>query len=269
MAQPMKIIDLLLKQELLRPEEAERATKEAARVGQPLEIVLVKSGYVTEEDIANTKASLLGVPYVDLNNYRLDRALVKLVPESIVKKYNVIPLFTTGNSLSIGMVDPHNIIAIDQVRAVTNFDVVDPVLVSLGGFQKAYNAYYHSYGSVAEIVKSIEKEKAPAAQGTILGEITERTSISKLVDSLLSQAVQSRASDIHIEPEESIVAVRFRVDGLLSQITKTESPRTVRFIPSLKARTWTFVFRHFPHCLARMLFFGFWTNARCFRTLPN
>ncbi|HOW59553.1 MAG TPA: ATPase, T2SS/T4P/T4SS family [Candidatus Omnitrophota bacterium] len=219
MAQPMKIIDLLLKQELLRPEEAERATKEAARVGQPLEIVLVKSGYVTEEDIANTKASLLGVPYVDLNNYRLDRALVKLVPESIVKKYNVIPLFTTGNSLSIGMVDPHNIIAIDQVRAVTNFDVVDPVLVSLGGFQKAYNAYYHSYGSVAEIVKSIEKEKAPAAQGTILGEITERTSISKLVDSLLSQAVQSRASDIHIEPEESIVAVRFRVDGLLSQIT--------------------------------------------------
>lgn len=219
MVSPAKILELLLKHELLRPEEAEKAAKEAARVGQPVETILVKSGYVTEEDIANVKAAMFGVPYIDLNNYRLDRTLVKLIPESAAKKFSVIPLFTTGNTLSIGMIDPQNIVAIDHVRAITNFDVVDPVLVSSGGFQKAFNTYYHSYGSVDELVKSIEKGKTPTLQETMLGEITEKTPISKLVDSLLSQAVQSRASDIHIEPEETMVAVRFRVDGVLSQIT--------------------------------------------------
>ena len=98
-----KILELLIKHELIRQEEAERAQKEATRVGQPLESVLVKSGYVTEEDIANIKAAVLGIPYIDLNSYRLDRSLVKLIPENIVKKYSIIPLFTTGNALSKGL----------------------------------------------------------------------------------------------------------------------------------------------------------------------
>lgn len=215
----VKLLELLLKQGLLQPDQADQAKKEAVRVGQPLESVLVKSGFITDEELASTKATILGVPYIDLNNYRLDRELIKLVPEKIAKKYSVIPLFSTGNSLSIGMVDPHNIVAIDQVRKLTNFDVVDAVLVSTGGFQVALNAYYHSRGSVEEIVKTLEKEKTPRAQDMVLGEITEKTPVSQLVDSLFLQAVQSRASDIHIEPEETIVSVRLRVDGLLHHIT--------------------------------------------------
>ena len=213
-----KLLELLLKQGLIQQDQADQARKEAGRVGQSLEAVLVKSGFVTEEEIASTKASILGIPYIDLNNYRLDRELVKLIPEKIAKKYSVIPLFSTGNSLSVGMVDPQNIVAIDQVRKLINFDVVDAILVSSGGFQTALNACYHSYGSMSDIVKTLEKEKTPSMQETLLGEITEQTPVSKLVESLLLQAVQSRASDIHIEPEEAIVSVRLRVDGLLKHI---------------------------------------------------
>jgi type IV pilus assembly protein PilB len=215
----VKLLDLLVKQGLLQQGQADQAKKESGRVGQPLESVLVKSGFVTEEEVARTKASILGIPYIDLGNYRLDRELVKLVPEKIAKKYSLIPLFATGNSLSVGMVDPQNIVALDQVRKLTNFDMVDAILVSPGGFQAAFNACYHSYGSMSDIVKTLEKSKTPSMQETLLGEITEQTPVSQLVESLLLQAVQSRASDIHIEPEEAIVSVRLRVDGLLKHIT--------------------------------------------------
>ena len=214
-----KVLELLLQQELIRPEQAEKAKKEAVRAGQPLESVLIKSGFVTEEDIANIKAAYLGVPYIDLNSYQLDRSLVKLIPENASKKYCVIPLFTTGSTLSVAMVDPQDIVAIDYVRKITDFDVVDPILVSNAGFQTAFNSYYRSFGSVDDIVKSIEKENASAIEQSARGEITEQTPVSKLVDSLLSKAIQVRASDIHVEPEENLVSVRFRVDGMLQQVT--------------------------------------------------
>jgi type IV pilus assembly protein PilB len=214
-----KLIEVLLEQGTIQPEQAEQAKKEAKRINQPLESILVKSGFVNDEELASTKASILGVPYIDLNSYRLDKELIKLIPEKTAQKYNLIPLFTTGDSLSIGMVDPQNIVAIDQVRKIANFDSVDPILVSPSALQAALNAYYRSYGSMSEIVKTIEKEKTPSMQENILGEITEKTPVSKLVDSLFIQAVQSRASDIHIEPEETIVSVRLRVDGLLHHIT--------------------------------------------------
>ncbi len=219
-----KLLELLLKQGLIQQDQAEQARKESARVGQPIESVLVKSGVVTDEEVTSAKASLYGVPYLDLNNYRLDRELIKLVPEKIAKKYSVMPLFATGNALSLGMVDPQNIVAIDQVRKLTNYDTVDTILVSPGGFQAALNTYYHSFGSMSDIVKTIEREKAPSMQDALLGEINEQTPVSKLVESLLLQAVQSRASDIHIEPEESIVSVRLRVDGLLHYITTFPLP---------------------------------------------
>ncbi len=215
----VKLLELLVKQGMLQPDQAEQAKKEAFRVTQPLESVLVKSGFVTDEELASAKASLLGVPYVDLNNYRLDKELVKLLPEKVARKYSVMPLFSTGTALSLGMVDPQNIVAIDQVRKLTNFDVVDPILISVSGFQAALNTYYRAYGSMADIVKTLEKEKTPSMSETLLGEITEQTPVSKLVESLMLQAVQTRASDIHVEPEETIVSVRFRVDGLLKHIT--------------------------------------------------
>ena len=214
-----KILELLVQQKLVHPEQAEKATKESSRTKQPLEHVLIKGGFVTEEDLANIKAGYLGVPYVDLGSYQLDRSLVKLIPESAAKKHGVIPLFTTGTALSVGMVDPQDIMAIDYVRKATGYDVVEPILVSNAGFQKAFNVHYRSVGSVDDIVKSIEKERASAAEESAKAGGSEQTPVSKLVDSLLSQAVHFRASDIHIEPEETRVSVRFRVDGMLQQVS--------------------------------------------------
>ncbi|MBU9889172.1 MAG: Flp pilus assembly complex ATPase component TadA [Candidatus Omnitrophica bacterium] len=213
-----KLLELLLQQKLIRNEQAEQAIKEVARTGQSIEGILVKSGVVNEEDLASAKASYLGVPYIDLTNYELDRSLVKLIPESDARKYGVIPLFTTGKTISVGMVDPQNIVALDHVRTITSYDAVDPVFISKAGFEKAFNVYYRAFGSVDDIVKSIEKEHT-AAEGSAASEITEQTPVSKLVDSLFSRAIQFRASDIHIEPEETIVSVRYRVDGMLKQVT--------------------------------------------------
>lgn len=227
-----KLLELLLQHKLIRSEQAQEAIKEVARTGQSLENVLIKSGVVTEEDLASAKASYLGVPYIDLSNYDLDRSLVKLIAENDAKKFGIIPLFTTGKTISVGMVDPQNIMALDHVRRITSFDAVDPVLISKAGFQKAFNVYYRSFGSVDDIVKSIEKEHTAAVDESTLSEITEQTPVSKLVDSLLSRAIQLRASDIHIEPEETIVSVRYRVDGMLKQVTSF--PSTV--LPAVVSR---------------------------------
>jgi len=211
-------IDLLLKDGLVTAEDLNKAREETRRTGLSLEKALEKLGFINEEDIARVKAAALGLPYVDLSDYLIDTELIKLLPEAIAHKYQAVPLFKIGNSITVGMIDPQDIVALDQIRRVCKTDTVEPVLVSEKGIQRILDSYYGVSGSIDDVVKSIDKEKMARSETKGLAEIAEEAPIIKLVNIIITQAIRDRASDIHLEPEEENVRIRYRIDGLLHEV---------------------------------------------------
>jgi len=213
----MEIIDLLLKQNLITQAQVEKAREEVKRTGIKLEKALEKLGFINEEDIAEAKANATGVLYMNLEDYVIDAELTKLIPESIANKYKAVPLFKIMDTLTVAMLDPSDIEALDHIRRISKVGTVDPVLVSLKSIEKVLDFYYGQGNSVEEIVKSIESKKLLTNKGA-LTEAAEEPPIIKLVNILISDAVKDRVSDIHIEPEMEVLRVRYRIDGILHEV---------------------------------------------------
>ncbi|MFC1703893.1 GspE/PulE family protein [Candidatus Omnitrophota bacterium] len=213
MAERVEIVDLLLSQGLVSQEEIDKAKEESKRTGLALERALEKLGLITETDIANVRATALGVPYMDLTDYIIDAELIKLVPESLAAKYKAVPLFKIGNSLTIAMANPQDIVAQDHIRQVAKIDSIEPVLATEKGIQRILDSFYAAVGSIDEIIKSIGAVSPEASK-----QIAEEPPVIKLVNILIMQAVKDRASDIHVEPEEGNLRIRYRVDGVLHEV---------------------------------------------------
>lgn len=213
----MDITEFLLKESLITPEQLAQGKEEAKRIGIKIEKALEKLGFITEEEIAKARADSIDVPYMDLSDYVIDLQLTKLIPEEVAKKCKAVPLFKRKETLTVAMVEPHDIEAIDQIRRVSRVESVDTVLVSSKSIEHILASYYSEGSSVQEIVKSIEAKKTFGARET-LAEVAEEPPIIKLVNILITDAVRDRASDIHIEPELDLVRVRYRIDGILHEI---------------------------------------------------
>ena len=212
-----EIIDLLLKEGLVTQEKLEKAREDSKRTGLNIEMSLEKLGVITAEDIAKVRARTLGLPYMDLSDYAVDPEITKLIPENIVKKYMAVPLFKIGKAITVGMVDPQDIVALDQLRKISHMDIVEPVLVSENGIQRILDNFYRASGSIEEIIQSIDKDAIIEVEEKGLMDAPEGAPIIKLVNMVMTQAVKDRASDIHIEPEEGSVRVRCRIDGILHE----------------------------------------------------
>jgi len=212
----MEIIELLLKQSLVTADQIESAKEEVKRTGIKLEKALEKLGFITEEDIAKVKADAIGVPYMNLDDYVIDASLTKLIPESVANKYKAVPLFKITDTLTLAMLDPKDIEALDNIRRITKVSNVEPVLVSAKSLQQVLDTYYGVGNSVDEIVKTIENRKG-FAQNSSLIEIAEEAPVIKLVNILINNAVKERVSDIHIEPEAEALRIRYRIDGILHE----------------------------------------------------
>ena len=213
----MDIIDLLLKQGIITAEQLNKAKEEVKRTGMKLERALEKLEFINEEDVVKVKADALGVPYMDLSNYLIDTDLIKLIPENLAKKHKIIPLFKIADILTVAMVDPMNVEALDQVRKASSIDIVDPVVVSEKNINRILDSYYETAGSVDEIVSSLAKRKFSAAKES-LAEAAVEPPIIRLVNILIMEAVKGRASDIHIEPETDALKIRHRIDGILHEV---------------------------------------------------
>lgn len=212
----MEIIDLLLKHSLITADQIEKAKDETKRTGIKLEKALEKLGFITEEDIAKAKADASGVPYMNLEDYVIDAALTKLLPESVANKYKAVPLFKIADTLTVAMVNPKDIEALDNIRRITNISNVDPVLVSAKSIEQVLDTFYGAGNSVVEIVKAIENKKGFSEKASLI-EIAEEAPVIKLVNILINNAVKNRVSDIHIEPESGVLRVRYRIDGILHE----------------------------------------------------
>ncbi|VBB06881.1 type ii secretion system protein e [Lucifera butyrica] len=207
--------DLLIETGLLTPEQLEKALNVQKKTNERLGRVLINQGYLSEESMIEVLEFQLGVPHVDLINVQLDKEAGHLIPSSLAEKYQVIPIKKEGRKLTLAMVDPTNFFAIDDVRMVSGCDV-EPVIAAERAIQRAISAVY---GVTALVEKAVNQLRPEEAGLTAEVQTADDAPIIGIVNSLFSQAVRERASDIHIEPQDKTLRVRFRIDGVLREIS--------------------------------------------------
>jgi type IV pilus assembly protein PilB len=222
--------DLLVREKVITQEQLDAALKSQKSDGGRLGSVLVKLGYLSDEDVTNFLSRQYGVPAINLNYFEIDPAVVKLVPQETARRYQILPLSRVGASLTIAMVDPTNVFAMDDIKFMTGFNI-EPVVASetsiMEGIDKAYSSPAEPeedldsvMSSLSDIADSDVELQAEETETDLanLEKAAEEAPIVKLVNMILTDAVKRGASDIHIEPYEKEYRVRFRIDGVLQTI---------------------------------------------------
>ncbi len=208
--------ELLLEAGLITQEQLDEALKEEARGGKRIGEILVDLGYLTESDIYGAVGEQLGVPYVSLSYYSVDPDVIDTVPEQVARQHKIIPLFKVRDSLTLGMADPLNLAVIDQIVRSTGLDI-EPAICSAGEIEQAIDHYYGTASTMDEVVQVLgedEEEEEETLDTSTLTQLAGDAPIVKLVNLVIAQAVKDTASDIHVEPDESLLRIRFRVDGV-------------------------------------------------------
>ena len=215
------IQDNLLEKGVITQKQLNNAKEESERTGLPIDKALINLGAVTLEAIMRIRADMFGVVYVDLGDYLIDPEVIRLVPEDTVKKCLSVPLFKIGDTLTVAMVDPSDIDAIDEIRRQSKCKAIDPVLSTEDDIRSAIDKFYGVGEDVEEVIKDLDQEResdiAEVTEAKMLEQMAEEKPIIRLVNLIIMQAVKDRASDIHIEPEEHNLRIRFRIDGVLRQ----------------------------------------------------
>jgi type IV pilus assembly protein PilB len=220
----LRLGDLLLEYDLITQQQLEDALKIQKSTGVKLGEALINAGYVTRQNINEILEFQLGIPYVNLKEYKIDQEAIKLVNETLVRRHRLLPINLRENEIYIAMEDPLDIYAIDDISLMTGMQVI-PMLASEDMINTAIEMYYGKQQAMAAAEQFKQDQQAQQQQEneTILLENEDdvkNAPIVKLVNSILEQAVRFRASDIHIEPFEKHVRVRFRIDGKLKEIMK-------------------------------------------------
>ncbi len=218
-----RIIDLLVQTKGINRSKLEGVLGSSRTDGRSLE-QLVEKGLITQEDLLSTLAKNLRLPPINLARYQIDPSLSELVPERIARQYRLVPVSRIGNCLSVAMADPMNVLALDDLTLRTSLKV-NPVIASEGDIEMAIRQLYQP-NPREESVSPVSKEE-PQQEESVGGEEEEvidlaafeidsqRAPIIKMVDGMIVEALRARASDIHVEPHEEGVRVRYRVDGSL------------------------------------------------------
>ncbi len=245
----VRIGELLLKEKLITPEQLQQALTQQKANGGKLGYNLVKMGFVKDEQITALLSKQYGVPSINLAQFKIDPTIVKLVPTETARKYQIIPLSRSGSTLTIAMTDPTNVFAMDDIKFMTGY-TVEPVVASEVAITDAVEKYYPAgksgpakpgkggappvSGSTLEMAsRGLEELQATLGGGAddveVLEELQEISAealarqgedapVIRLVNVVLMSAIQKGASDIHIEPYEKELRVRYRIDGILYNI---------------------------------------------------
>ena len=221
-----KIGEMLIKSGIISQEQLQEALKLQKTQGGRLGFNLVKLGFVKEEDITSLLSEQYGVPAIHLEHFDIEEDVIKLIPPDLAQKHLLIPIERTGSTLTVAMVDPSNMAAIDQIRFMTSYNV-EPVVASEASIRAGIEKYYGGSRDMQlkDVMDEIEKveENAELEIETDEGELSEQALVQagkdapviRLVNAVLTDAIKRGASDIHIEPYEKDFRIRFRIDGLL------------------------------------------------------
>jgi type II secretory ATPase GspE/PulE/Tfp pilus assembly ATPase PilB-like protein len=204
--------EMLIEQKLITAEQLENALELQRQQGGRLGEILIKQGLIKPEELASVLSVGLNIPIIDLRRHMIQPNALQLIPEEMARKHTLIPLDVVGDSLVVVMADPEDIGTIDDVKAQAKMRVE----IALGIPSDIERAIDLNYRSTGEIQKQV-KQFAPAAvvEAEVTPELIARTPIAQTLDLLITQAVRDRASDVHIEPREERLQIRYRIDGIL------------------------------------------------------
>ncbi|MCQ9208013.1 MAG: Flp pilus assembly complex ATPase component TadA [Omnitrophica bacterium] len=219
-----KLNQILLENKLLSEKDLKKALEIQKEKGGQLSKILVKYKMVSQKDLMVCLGEQLGIPPINLARYKIDPRIIKLVPERVARHYLVIPVSKIKNIVSVAMVDPLNIFALDDVKALTNAEV-QTMLTTNDDILAAIEKYYGTgTPEMADIVKKAQKstelETVEEVDITDVGELTKagkEAPVIKLLNVIIDEALKNRASDIHLEPFVDRVRIRYRIDGVLHE----------------------------------------------------
>jgi type IV pilus assembly protein PilB len=221
---------------MINQEQLNAAIDMQKKSSEKLGDILTKLGYVTEDEIIQVLEFQLGIPHVNLEKYNVDKAAYICIPESIARRYGLIPIKKENGILTVAMSDPLNVFAIDDLKIYSGLEI-QPVIASHNDVIKAIDRYYSAQKAM-KAVEEFKKEHVSTIKinsETTLDQSADEINNSpavKVINSIIEQAVRNRASDIHIEPFETYIKIRFRIDGQLCEIMRPE----IDIMPAISAR---------------------------------
>jgi len=210
----------LVGQGIITQDALEKALEEERTSGEPMRKVLVRMELVSEDDMVNFISQQMDIQRIDLSNYLIDSKVIDLVPEELARKHQLVPILKIGKSLTCAMVDPLNIYALDEVRAKTGL-TIEPAAATETEIKKSLDESYTVKGSMSEVIRSMNAKnvgvvkKGEEVELSKLQGMVEEPPVIRLVNMMIMDAISAGASDIHIEPEEEKLLIRFRIDGVL------------------------------------------------------
>lgn len=222
MSKNIRLGDLLVSANKINHSQLEEALRQQKRIKtKRLGEVLVDMNLVKEEDILEVLESQLKIPSIDLANYKIDPTITALIPENIARRYSLMPINIRDNILIVAMSDPFNIFAIDDIKLLTGMEI--EIVISLKSvILKTIDKFYRDE-KTKKVLEEFEESYTPSSIDDLDDEDLSNVNsapVVKLVNSIVGQAIKMNASDIHIEPFESSVRVRYRIDGDLQEIMK-------------------------------------------------
>ncbi len=224
-----RLKEILIRNDIIKQEDLDRALEEQKKQGGDLSKILVKMGLINEDNLTLLLSQGLGMPPIDINRLKIDPAVVKIIPQEIALNYQIIPISKIGGSLTLAMADPLNIFTIDNVKALTGLEI-NPIIGRAKDIIQAINTYYGGDSSTKfdQIIKDIGdaenleliKEAGSEMDKQDIENLTQEAPIIRLTDAIVRQGVVAKASDIFIEPMEKTLRIRYRVDGIIREIDR-------------------------------------------------
>jgi type IV pilus assembly protein PilB len=204
-----------LKQRGANPEAVEKAAEEAERSGRSIRAVLINDRVVTETELTDASADAYGIKSLDLVGYPIDPIAVAKIPLALVLRHRVLGIAVDGDEILVGITDPSDVLALDDIRAATGL-IVRPVVVARSELRKIIDRLQREDNDLGNFAATLGAEEATDMAAFTSAD--EDAPVVRYVNSLIEQAIQNRASDLHLEPTENDMRVRYRIDGVLHEV---------------------------------------------------
>jgi type IV pilus assembly protein PilB len=232
-AMEKRLQELLIEDKIVSSEALKSALAQQKKSGESLVRTLIDMGSVSEWEMAATLGKQLNVPFITLSHYEIDRNILDSIPEDIVHKYRIVPVDRTGDVLTVALSDPSNIYLLDELRLLTKCQIV-PVISFESDINEAIDRYYSNKEDLEEALKDITEEEVEESTHSSLEDLmmtgedkddhelsveADDAPVVQLVNAFITDAIRKRASDVHVEPYEKMVRLRYRIDGKLHEMT--------------------------------------------------
>jgi type IV pilus assembly protein PilB len=232
-----RLIDCLIETKRIKKEDLDRYLELQKESPIPLKEFLIQEGLITESELLSLIASSLYIPRIDLSKFKFAPEVLEIIPERIARQYEVIPISKIGDTITVAISDPLNIFALDDLKALTGYSiqmVIAPKEQILDTIEKFYHKIETKVeGSGLTTIKDLILEDQTLKIGELVEE-SKKPTIIKLIDLIVAEGIKRRASDIHVEPQQDFLRIRYRIDGILYDTFKIPREKQAAILARLK-----------------------------------